>query len=87
MYHGTNAIVGLFTDDRALAQRVRAAVIRVADHIPPLKAVISRKLTEAEGAGAGLVDWLPALPPLPPLPPLPDWIKALRSPAPPGERR
>jgi 2-polyprenyl-6-methoxyphenol hydroxylase-like FAD-dependent oxidoreductase len=45
IYLGTNAIVGLFTDDRAPARLLRSAVLRVAEHLPPLKAVITRQLT------------------------------------------
>jgi ubiquinone biosynthesis UbiH/UbiF/VisC/COQ6 family hydroxylase len=46
VYLGTNAIVGLFTDDRAPARLLRSAVIRVAERLPPLKAAITRRLTE-----------------------------------------
>ena len=46
IYLGTNAIVGLFTDDRAPARLVRSAVIRVADHLSPLKSLITRRLTD-----------------------------------------
>jgi ubiquinone biosynthesis UbiH/UbiF/VisC/COQ6 family hydroxylase len=45
IYLGTNAIVQLFTDDRAPARLVRGAVLRMARRLPPLQAVISRQLT------------------------------------------
>lgn len=48
IYHGTNAIVGLFTDDRAPALWLRRAVIRVADRLPPLKAAITQRLTHTD---------------------------------------
>ena len=47
IYHGTNAVVGLFTDDREPARLLRQAVIRVADRLPPLKAAITRRLTRS----------------------------------------
>lgn len=46
VYLGTNAIVGLFTDDRAPARLLRSAVIRVADRLDPLKNAITRRLTD-----------------------------------------
>jgi len=45
LYLGTNALVGLFTDDRAPARAARAAVIGVAERLAPLKAAITRRLT------------------------------------------
>lgn len=45
IYLGTNAIVRLFTDDRAPARLARTAVLRVARHLPPLKTAITRQLT------------------------------------------
>lgn len=45
IYQGTNAIVRLFTDDRAPAKLVRGAVLRVASRLPPLRALITRQLT------------------------------------------
>jgi ubiquinone biosynthesis UbiH/UbiF/VisC/COQ6 family hydroxylase len=57
IYHGTNAIVGLFTDDRPPARLLRQAVIRVADRLPPLKTLITERLTRSTAQ------------PWPPLPP------------------
>lgn len=45
IYQGTNAIVRLFTDDRTPAKLVRGAVLRVANQLPPLRALITRQLT------------------------------------------
>ncbi len=47
MFHGTNGLVKLFTDDRAVAKLARRTVLRVANNLPPLKHVIQSKLTEA----------------------------------------
>jgi ubiquinone biosynthesis UbiH/UbiF/VisC/COQ6 family hydroxylase len=44
-YLGTNAIVRLFTDDRAPARAARTAVLRIASGIAPLKSAITRQLT------------------------------------------
>ena len=44
-YLGTNALVKLFTDDRAPARLLRGAVLRVADRLAPVKAGITRQLT------------------------------------------
>lgn len=46
LYLGTNALVGLYTDDRAPARIVRAAALRLADRLPPLKRAITRRLTD-----------------------------------------
>lgn len=70
IFHGTNAIVGLFTDDRQAARVLRRAVVRVAEHLPPLKRAITQRLTRS-----GPTPW-PPLPPLPPLPKLPAALAA-----------
>ncbi|WP_298835009.1 5-demethoxyubiquinol-8 5-hydroxylase UbiM [uncultured Piscinibacter sp.] len=63
IYHGTNALVGLFTDDGEPARLLRQAVIRVAERLPPLKAVITDRLTRS-----GPTRWPPlSRPPLPPM--------------------
>ena len=62
VYHGTNAVVGLFTDDSETARWMREAVIRVADRLPLLKSAITQKLTRRSG-----FTW-PSLPKLPTLP-------------------
>lgn len=45
VYAGTNAIVRLFTDDRAPARLLRGAVLRAAKALPPVRTMISRQLT------------------------------------------
>ena len=74
IFHGTNAIVGLFTDDGEAARLLRQAVVRMAEHLPPLKSAITRRLTRSTAT-----PWppLPPLPPLPKLPPLPSTLAAL----------
>jgi 2-polyprenyl-6-methoxyphenol hydroxylase-like FAD-dependent oxidoreductase len=47
MYHGTNEIVKLFTDDRVPAKLARQIALRLANRIPLVKQVIQSKLTEA----------------------------------------
>lgn len=46
MYWGTNGIVGLFTDDRPPARLARRAVLRFANRFPPVKRIITNRLTE-----------------------------------------
>ena len=45
LYRGTNAIVGLYTDGRALPRLLRRAVLAGSSHLPPLKALIVSQLT------------------------------------------
>jgi len=66
LYHGTNNIVGLFTTETGPAKIARKALLHVANNFPPLKKMITGKLTEAEDTGKA--HFLPPLPPLPPLP-------------------
>ncbi|MDP3857936.1 MAG: 5-demethoxyubiquinol-8 5-hydroxylase UbiM [Stagnimonas sp.] len=47
LYLGTNALVGLFTDNRLPARLARTAVLRLADHARPLKAALMQRLTDA----------------------------------------
>ncbi len=76
LYHGTNNIVGLFTTETLPAKVARNAVLRFANNFPPLKNMITGKLTEAETVKGS--NFLPPLPPLPPFPPLP-FAKKLKS--------
>jgi 2-polyprenyl-6-methoxyphenol hydroxylase-like FAD-dependent oxidoreductase len=48
IYHGTNKIVRLFTDDRLPAKLARQAVLRLANNLPPLKLAIQHLLTEPQ---------------------------------------
>jgi ubiquinone biosynthesis UbiH/UbiF/VisC/COQ6 family hydroxylase len=46
MYHGTNLVVGLFTNDNIGAKIARKLTMRFANNFAPIKNVISAKLTE-----------------------------------------
>ena len=52
MYHGTNEIVKLFTDDRAPVKLARKLVLRISNNFPPIRRAIRDRLTDA---GNGLV--------------------------------
>ena len=45
LYHGTNAMISLFTKDTPPARLVRSLVLRVSNNLPPLKKLISLQLT------------------------------------------
>ncbi|MBQ9619861.1 MAG: FAD-dependent hydroxylase, partial [Neisseriaceae bacterium] len=45
IYHGTNAVVKLFTTETAPAHFLRSAVLRISNNLPPLKKIISHQLT------------------------------------------
>jgi ubiquinone biosynthesis UbiH/UbiF/VisC/COQ6 family hydroxylase len=57
LFHGTNQVVGLFTNDSFPATLVRKAVLRLSNNLPPVKWAIKRKLMSKRH-----------LPPLPLLP-------------------
>ncbi len=63
LYHGTNHIVSLFTNETRPAKILRGAALRVANNFPPIRHLITAKLTET-----GKADFLPPLPSFPPLP-------------------
>jgi len=69
LYHGTNNIVGLFTTETEPAKFARNALLRIANNFPPIKNMITSKLTEAETAGNAR--FLPSFLPLPSFPPWP----------------
>lgn len=46
IYHGTNAVVKLFTDERAPARLLRQGVLDLAQRLPPLKGLITAQLTQ-----------------------------------------
>ena len=48
MYHGTNGLVSLFTDDRLPARLARRVALRIANKVPPIKRIIRNKLTERD---------------------------------------
>ena len=45
MYHGTNAMVTLFTTENKPAKAIRSLVLRVSNNLPPLKSLITKQLT------------------------------------------
>ncbi len=66
LYHGTNHIVDLFTNETRPAKIIRSAALRIANNFPPVRHLITAKLTET-----GKADFLPPRPSFPPLPSLP----------------
>jgi ubiquinone biosynthesis UbiH/UbiF/VisC/COQ6 family hydroxylase len=75
LYHGTNHIVGLFTNETRPAKILRTTALRIANNFPPIRHLITAKLTET-----GKAAFLPPLPPLPfPLPFKKTSNKALKS--------
>jgi ubiquinone biosynthesis UbiH/UbiF/VisC/COQ6 family hydroxylase len=63
LYHGTNHIVSLFTNETQTAKVIRNTALRIANNFPPVRHLITAKLTET-----GKMDFLPPLPSFPPLP-------------------
>jgi len=57
LYHGTNTVVGLFTNDSFPATLLRKAAIRLSDKLPPVKWAIEQKLMAKR-------HWKPSLPPV-----------------------
>jgi len=49
LFHGTNGVVGLFTNDRFPATLLRKAVLHLSNHLPPVKWAIRHKLTSKGG--------------------------------------
>ncbi|MDO5652087.1 MAG: 5-demethoxyubiquinol-8 5-hydroxylase UbiM [Moraxella sp.] len=45
LYHGTNAMVSLFTDDRKPMRAVRDTALLISNHLPPVKRWIAGQLT------------------------------------------
>lgn len=45
LYHGTNAMVRLFTNETPPAKLLRGLVLRVSNNLPPIKGLITRQLT------------------------------------------
>lgn len=55
LFHGTNEIVGLFTDDRLPARIARKAVMHLSNHLPPVKWAIRNKLVSRGHVGGPLL--------------------------------
>jgi ubiquinone biosynthesis UbiH/UbiF/VisC/COQ6 family hydroxylase len=60
LYHGTNHIVGLFTNETQPAKLIRTTALRIANNFPPIRHLITAKLTET-----GHTNLLPPLPSFP----------------------
>lgn len=71
IYHGTNLVVGLFTNETLAARLVRKATLRLANNLPPVKHFISAALTERDAEASnpllGLKNRLPPLPDIAPV--------------------
>ena len=61
LYHGTNALVRLFTDDSVPSRVLRSGVIRASRLLPPVKWLIQKKLGEMDESPS-LFSKLPLLP-------------------------
>jgi ubiquinone biosynthesis UbiH/UbiF/VisC/COQ6 family hydroxylase len=48
LYLATNALVRIYTDNGMLARVARSAILRIGDHLTPLKDLMLRKLTEVD---------------------------------------
>lgn len=51
LFLGTNAIVGLFTDERPLAKLIRSTIIRAGNFVTPVKSLITHQLTATSLTG------------------------------------
>ena len=47
IYHGTNGVVSLFTNDAPPARVLRALVLRAANNLKPLRQIVTQQLTES----------------------------------------
>jgi len=47
LYFGTNGVVALFTNDTFFAKPIRKIVLKVAEHFPPVKLLITQHLTNS----------------------------------------
>ena len=71
LYHGTNVVVGLFTNESLAAKLARKATLRLANNIAPVKRLITESLTERDLDGTNpLQDLKNSLPPIPDFIPL-----------------
>ncbi|WP_428635017.1 5-demethoxyubiquinol-8 5-hydroxylase UbiM [Sedimenticola sp.] len=58
LYTGTNEIVSLYTNDSVPAKILRGLVLRLSNNFPPVKQMISKKLTELGGHEEGGLPFL-----------------------------
>lgn len=71
LYHGTNLVVGLFTNETVAAKLARKATLRLANNIAPVKQLITQSLTEKASDNTNpLSEIQKYLPPLPKTAPL-----------------
>lgn len=56
LYHGTNIVVGLFTNETLAAKLARKATLHLANNISPIKQLITQSLTEKEQSQSTLLD-------------------------------
>ena len=59
LFHGTNGIVSLFTDDRLPARLARKAVLNLSERLPPVRWAIRHKLVSRDHVGGSLLTLLP----------------------------
>ena len=58
IYHGTNAVVQLFTDERTQARWLRRAVLTVAEKVPPFNGLVHAAITrQLTGRAVGPWPW------------------------------
>jgi len=57
LYHGTNGVVGLFTNETLPAKILRNLTLRAANNLPPLKYLITSKLTEKSAMPRFSLPW------------------------------
>lgn len=50
LYFGTNGIVGLFTNDTLPARLLRKMTLRIGNHMPPVKRMITDQLTDTDAS-------------------------------------
>ncbi|ADU92175.1 5-demethoxyubiquinol-8 5-hydroxylase UbiM [Taylorella equigenitalis] len=48
LYHGTNAVVGIFTNDSEPVKVLRSAILRISNNLPPFKKFVTNMLTKSE---------------------------------------
>lgn len=61
IYHGTNSIVRLFTNDTGPAKLLRKAALRFGNHFPPVQWGIIHKLTEVGGMSGISLPQMPSM--------------------------
>jgi len=69
IYHGTNLVVGLFTNETLAAKLARKATLRLANNISPIKQLITTSLTEKDMTRSNPLQELKSH-----LPPVPDFV-------------